>query len=82
MKFSQEFKTELVNAVKLSGFITVLVFGLLLIQNRTGQDTQSRSIASESAIEECEIDANGNPVSKPSRATKPYERKPCVPAKK
>ncbi len=82
MKFSQEFKSELVKAVKLSGFITVLVFGLLLIQNHTVHDTQTRSLASESSIEECEVDASGKSVTKPSRATKPYERKPCVPAKK
>lgn len=79
MKLSQEFKTELAKAVKLSGFITILVFGALVIQNRTSQDDQNRSIASQ---DECAVDENGNPIQSQGRAVPPFERKPCVPKKK
>jgi len=76
MKFSQEFRTELTKAVKLSGFITLLVFGVLMIQNRTSQDDQNRAIASQ---EDCAVDENGNPIQTQGRSVPPYERKPCTP---
>ena len=80
MQFSREFRSELKKAIKLSTFISVLVFGMILVQYQ--KDEPNRNIASLHEIEDCPLDAQGNPVSAPSRGAPPFERKPCSAQKK
>ncbi len=68
MKFfkdlSKEFRIELFKAIRLSAFLTVLVFGLVIFQNRTANQVEIEEIASQSpaAILKCKIGPSGNRV--------------------
>lgn len=68
MKFfkdlSKEFRIELFKAIRLSAFLTALVFGLMIFQNRTANQHEIETIAGQSpeAIQKCKMDAGGNRV--------------------
>lgn len=67
--FTREFKIELFKAIKLSVFLTALVFGFLLFQNQT---TSREEIAEMKAGRTSE--PNRMPASEPATAT-PKNRK-------
>jgi len=83
MRVSQEFKTELKKAIKLSTFISVVVFGMVLSTYQKESDP-AREIASTSvsAPEICPVDENGKSIPNIGRSVPPFERKPCVALKK
>ncbi|MBS1961760.1 MAG: hypothetical protein JST04_06060 [Bdellovibrionales bacterium] len=65
MKFkelSQEFRRELSNAIRLSVFITALVLGFLVFQNRTVTQDEIERVAAGSpeATRKCTVDGKGN----------------------
>lgn len=68
MKFfkdlSKEFRIELFKAIRLSAFLTAIVFGLMIFQNRTVNQGEIEQIASQSpeAIRRCKMDPGGNRV--------------------
>jgi hypothetical protein len=68
MKFfkdlSKEFRTELFKAIRLSAFLTALVFGLMIFQNRTVNQAEIEQVASQSpeAVRKCKVDSGGNRV--------------------
>lgn len=76
MKFSKdlshEFKKELMNAIRLSVFLTTLVFGFLVFQNRTASPDELMANSRE-ATPKCVIESGGNrvPASDRSEATVP-----------
>jgi hypothetical protein len=78
MRFSQEFKIELKKAIKLSTFITVIVFGMVVSTYQKDIDL-NRDIASNTD-EVCPADEKGNPIPNIGRSVPPFERKPCVTA--
>jgi len=80
MRFSKEFKIELKKAIKLSTFLTVLVFGMVLVsyEKESGQNREVASILNDSALAPCPVDANGNAVPSIGRSVPPFERKPCA----
>ncbi len=83
MRLSQEFKTELKKAIKLSTFISVVVFGMVLSTYQKEGDS-SREIAStqDAAEEICPVDEKGNVIPNIGRSVPPFERKPCTAANK
>lgn len=83
MKFPPAFKHELLNAIRLSAFITLLVFGVLYVQSRSGKDvaigdrhTSSRQVASPARTNECFKGEDGHSY-RYSRATPPYDKIRC-----
>jgi hypothetical protein len=65
MKFkelSEEFRRELANAIRLSVFVTALVLGFLVFQNRTVSQEEIERIAAQSpeATRKCVLDETGN----------------------
>lgn len=80
MRFSQEFKIELKKAIKLSTFISVLVFGMVIgtYEKESSQNREVASVVNDSALATCPVDANGNAIPSIGRSVPPFERKPCT----
>jgi hypothetical protein len=84
MEFSPDLKTELKKAIKLSGFITSIVVGLILIQYRQHwmNEEAKRGIASVSAATDCRTEntqSDHAPMGQSGRAVPPFERRQCEP---
>ncbi len=66
MKFpqnlTQEFKVELFKAIKLSAFLTAIVLGFLLLQNRVSTPEEVISSGSMRGKPKCVVDRKGNRV--------------------
>lgn len=69
MKFSKnlttEFKKELFNAIRLSVFLTALVLGFLIFQNRTSTPEEivsSNAASGETKTAKCVLNKQGNRV--------------------
>lgn len=65
MKFkelSKDFRRELLNAIRLSVFLTALVLGFLVFQNRTVNQEEIEVLAGKSpeATRKCVVDRTGN----------------------
>jgi ABC-type phosphate transport system substrate-binding protein len=65
MKFrelSKEFRSELFNAIRLSAFLTAVVFGFFFFQNRVANQAEIEEYAGQSpeATKRCTIDGSGN----------------------
>jgi hypothetical protein len=81
MKFkelSREFRRELANAIRLSVFITALMLGFLVFQNRTVNQEEIEQVAAQSpeATRKCVVDHGGNRVPA-SEKTSPNDRVDC-----
>lgn len=76
MKFSKdlsrEFKKELMNAIRLSVFLSTLVFGFLIFQNRTISSDELMA-NSPDELQKCTIESGGKrvPASEHSESTVP-----------
>ena len=59
---SKEFRRELLNAIRLSVFLTALVLGFLVFQNRTVNQEEIERLAGQSpeATRKCTVDRTGN----------------------
>lgn len=63
-KFSVEFRHELTKAIRLSVFLTSLVLGFLVFQNRTVTQSEIEEVAANSpeSRRKCALDSSGNRV--------------------
>ncbi len=63
-ELSHEFRRELANAIRLSVFVTALVLGFLVFQNRTVNQDEIERVAGQSpeAVRRCVVDGGGNRV--------------------
>ncbi|MBC7385373.1 MAG: hypothetical protein H7301_04305 [Cryobacterium sp.] len=72
---SKEFRKELANAIRLSVFLTALVFGFLVLQNRT-VSPEEVAVSSPESNRRCIKDPRGNRVPA-SVDSSPESRIPC-----
>lgn len=77
-ELSVEFRRELANAIRLSVFLTALVLGFLVFQNRTVTQSEIEQVAAGSpeAIRKCTMDKSGNRVPA-SEKSSPADRVDC-----
>jgi len=77
-QLSKEFRRELANAIRLSVFLTAVVLGFLVFQNRTVTQEEIERVASSSpeATRKCQVDPKGNRMPA-SESTPANERVDC-----